>query len=41
MTGPEFYHAYNDVVKAENPSAQIIWTTAQQANADAGKQLIG
>ncbi len=39
MTGPEFYHAYNDVVKAENPSAQIIWTTAQQANADAGKSV--
>ncbi len=35
MTGPEFYHAYNDVVKAENPAAQIIWTTAEQANADA------
>ncbi len=36
MTGPEFYHAYNDVVKAENPTAQIIWTTAEQANADSG-----
>lgn len=39
MTGPEFYHAYNDVVKAENPNAQIIWTTAQQENADAGNTV--
>jgi TonB-linked SusC/RagA family outer membrane protein len=39
MTGPEFYHAYNDVVKAENPSAQIIWTTAEQANADAKRSV--
>jgi len=39
MTGPQFYHAYNDVVKAENPTAQIIWTVAQQANADAGKTV--
>ncbi|MDP3912221.1 MAG: TonB-dependent receptor [Bacteroidota bacterium] len=37
MTAQEFYHAYNDVVKAENPTAQIIWTTAQKANVDAGK----
>ncbi len=36
MTGPQFYHAYNDVVKAENPLAQIIWTTAEAANAAAG-----
>ncbi len=39
MTGPEFYHAYNDVVKAENPTAQIIWTTAEAANATAGKTV--
>jgi len=39
MTGPEFYHAYNDVVKAENPTAQIIWTTAEQANANAGHNV--
>ncbi len=39
MTGPQFYRAYNDVVKAENPTAQIIWTVAQQANADAGKSV--
>ncbi len=39
MTGPEFYRAYNDVVKAENPIAQIIWTTAEAANAAAGKSV--
>jgi TonB-linked SusC/RagA family outer membrane protein len=39
MTGPEFYHAYNDVVKAENPTAQIIWTTAEAANAAAGRSV--
>lgn len=39
MTAQEFYHAYNDVVKAENPTAQIIWTTAQQANVDAGRSV--
>lgn len=39
MTGPQFYHAYNDVVKAENPTAQIIWTTAEAANAASGKTV--
>lgn len=39
MTGPQFYHAYNDVVKAENPAAQIIWTTAEAANAAAGNTV--
>jgi TonB-dependent starch-binding outer membrane protein SusC len=39
MTGPEFYRAYNDVVKAENPTAQIIWTTAESANAAAGNTV--
>jgi TonB-linked SusC/RagA family outer membrane protein len=39
MTGPEFYRAYNDVVKAENPLAQLIWTTAEAANAAAGKSV--
>jgi TonB-linked SusC/RagA family outer membrane protein len=39
MTAQEFYHAYNDVVKAENPSANIIWTTAQQENVDAGRTV--
>jgi TonB-dependent starch-binding outer membrane protein SusC len=39
MTAQEFYHAYNDVVKAENPSANIIWTTAQQENVDAGRSV--
>ena len=39
MTGPQYYHAYNDVVKAENPTAQIIWTTAEQANANAGNNV--
>src|SRR5690606_29867065 len=31
--------AYNDVVKAENPSANIIWTVAQQENVDAGRSV--
>lgn len=39
MTAQEFYHAYNDVVKAENPSANIIWTAAQQENVDAGRTV--
>ncbi|HWS01136.1 MAG TPA: SusC/RagA family TonB-linked outer membrane protein, partial [Prolixibacteraceae bacterium] len=39
MTGPEFYHAYNDVVKAENPNAQVIWTTAEQTNATEGNTV--
>ncbi len=39
MTAQEFYHAYNDVVKAENPNANIIWTTAQQENVDAGRSV--
>ena len=39
MTAQEFYHAYNDVVKAENPNAQVIWTTAQQENVDAGRTV--
>lgn len=39
MTAQEFYRAYNDVVKAENPTAQIIWTTAQKANVDAGRSV--
>ena len=39
MTAQEFYHAYNDVVKAENPSANIIWTIAQQENVDAGRSV--
>lgn len=39
MTAQEFYHAYNDVVKAENPNANIIWTAQQQANVDAGRSV--
>lgn len=39
MTAQEFYHAYNDVVKAENPIAQIIWTTAETANVTGGKSV--
>ncbi|MBL7967074.1 MAG: TonB-dependent receptor [Prolixibacteraceae bacterium] len=39
MTAQEFYHAYNDVVKAENPNAQVIWTEAQQSNVDAGRSV--
>ncbi|MCX6327137.1 MAG: SusC/RagA family TonB-linked outer membrane protein, partial [Bacteroidia bacterium] len=36
MTGPEYFHAYNDVVKAENPTANPVWTVAELANVDAG-----
>ena len=39
MTAQEFYHAYNDVVLAENPKANIIWTTQQQSNVDAGRTV--
>ncbi len=39
MTAQEFYHAYNDVVLAENPNASVIWTTQQQANVDAGNSV--
>lgn len=39
MSAQEFYRAYNDVVKAENPNAQIIWTTAESANVAAGKSV--
>ncbi len=37
MNAQEFYRAYNDVVLAENPNANIIWTAQQQANIDAGR----
>ncbi len=37
MTAQEFYRAYNDVVLAENPNANVVWTAQQQANVDAGR----
>ncbi|UZR98473.1 SusC/RagA family TonB-linked outer membrane protein [Chondrinema litorale] len=39
MTAQEFYRAYNDVVIAENPNANVIWTQQQQANVDEGKSV--
>ena len=39
MTAQEFYHAYNDVVLAENPNAKVVWTTDQLANVDSGKTV--
>lgn len=39
MTAQEYFHAYNDVVKAENPNAQIIWTTAELNNIKEGKTV--
>ncbi len=39
MTAQEFYHAYNDVVLAENPNASVIWTEQQQANVDNGTSV--
>lgn len=39
MTAQEFYHAYNDVVKAENPNANIIWTAQQLANVESGNSV--
>jgi TonB-linked SusC/RagA family outer membrane protein len=39
MTAQEFYHAYNDVVLAENPNANIIWTSQQLANVESGNSV--
>ncbi|HAZ02144.1 MAG: SusC/RagA family TonB-linked outer membrane protein [Bacteroidetes bacterium GWF2_42_66] len=39
MTAQDFYHAYNDVVKAENPSANPVWTATELANVQAGKSV--
>ncbi len=39
MTAQEFYRAYNDVVKAENPSANPVWTATELANVQAGKSV--
>jgi len=39
MTAQEYFHAYNDVVKAENPNANPVWTTAELANIAAGKSV--
>lgn len=39
MTAQEFYHAYNDVVKAENPKANPVWTATELANIEAGRSV--
>ncbi|HSI76472.1 MAG TPA: TonB-dependent receptor [Lunatimonas sp.] len=39
MNAQEFYTAYNDVVTAENPNAQVIWTTAELENVEAGRSV--
>jgi len=39
MTAQEFYHAYNDVVKAENPGANPVWTATELANVQAGRSV--
>ncbi|GAB1451743.1 TonB-dependent receptor [Draconibacterium sp.] len=39
MTAQQFYHAYNDVVLAENPNAKIVWTTDQLANVESGRTV--
>ncbi len=39
MTAQEFYHAYNDVVLAENPNAKIVWTSQQLANVESGNTV--
>ncbi|WP_161993898.1 SusC/RagA family TonB-linked outer membrane protein [Cyclobacterium xiamenense] len=39
MNAQEFYTAYNDVVLAENPNAQVIWTTAQLENVQNGRSV--
>jgi len=39
MTAQEFYHAYNDVVIAENPSASPVWTATELANVQAGRSV--
>jgi TonB-dependent starch-binding outer membrane protein SusC len=39
MTAQEFYHAYNDVVIAENPSASPVWTATELANVQGGRSV--
>lgn len=39
MTAQEFYRAYNDVVKAENPKANPVWTSTELANVEAGRSV--
>ena len=39
MNAQEFYTAYNDVVIAENPNAQVVWTTAQLDNVQSGRSV--
>jgi TonB-dependent starch-binding outer membrane protein SusC len=39
MTAQQFYRAYNDVVKAENPKANPIWTSTELANVEAGRSV--
>lgn len=39
MTAQEFYHAYNDVVIAENPSASPKWTATELRNVQEGRTV--
>ncbi|MEX2564641.1 MAG: TonB-dependent receptor [Cyclobacteriaceae bacterium] len=39
FTTPEFYRAYNDVVKAENPNANVRWTEQELFNINAGNTV--
>lgn len=39
MTAQQFYGAYNDVVRAENPNANPIWTSTELANVEAGRSV--
>ncbi len=39
MTAQEFYHAYNDVVLAENPNAKVVWTEQQLHNVESGNSV--
>lgn len=39
MTAQQFYRAYNDVVRAENPNANPFWTSTELANVEAGRSV--
>lgn len=39
MNAQQFYGAYNDVVRAENPNANPFWTSTELANVEAGRSV--
>jgi TonB-dependent starch-binding outer membrane protein SusC len=39
MNAQQFFRAYNDVVRAENPNANPIWTSTELANVEAGRSV--